>query len=863
MESREVDGESPAGRHSTPQIQTGAPRIGVPVQNIDMMRSGNGPSRHVSASFMEVTSPALSLHTGREKESLRGKPRERYSVKWMIGISATGIFISGFVFVIVLFPLLYPAWPSTSRSVGNLHQRAPSSVGISEGKFSRTNMVFMSKKSSKSLYHESGDARAQNYYRFMMNAVEKAMNTSVNPCHDFYQYACGTWGVHNPPPNAVARWTTFDDMTLKLWKLMEGKLRVLTNDSIPIPRSHDNNPTPSTPSLHNALTSVRVLVVDYYKSCENEELLSWRGVTPLIEVLNEMDQLYLAVSRKLQPIHAFQKVLEFVHHKLSIHVLFSWKVDADTTVRDAMAIELNVPNIDLIQQGTKLKGKERLINVYGQYAKTLLKMVGTFNNKSLDYEVNAILELLKIFLPMKGSSIVNKMTIKNLNELAPILDWQEYFNSAFNRVGTHITKDEYVLSQVHDYLYVLSKHILSEISTWGLERLYVYLRWQVAQFYSQFLHKPARDALLPLISEISNVNMSTIPHFRLRPCIKEVVERLPLAIGHLLLETIKEGLPKRTSINDNIKAVVEMANIIRMEYLSYIESFTWLKANAKRVLLEKLSNTNIKVGYPPIVDNPFELYEYFKNIKFTTNYFTNQMALLKFNQDNLMRLLRQPGLYSEWQVLSPVSVISFYVYRRNALLVPLGGIMHPVYNTNLPVYMTYATMGSLISHELGHAVDLVGHTRDIHGKVNGTLWDEVTVKTFLERVNCRVKQYSQAYYPIQSLLTVSEVMADDASVGTAFMAASHHFQHIKLPATIINSLAKLNLSSEQFFFLYYAQMFCSASSPGSLLLGTLKHYPPDWARVTATLASTPQFQTAFSCHKGTAMNPGTEDCHIW
>ncbi|XP_063877375.1 neprilysin-3-like isoform X2 [Scylla paramamosain] len=813
METDGIGEGGSAGQHSPRRSHVPLSGPGDTEENID----GEMP-HHESAFFQcEDSAPILSWPNNQNEVNPRGLLGKWHSMERWVGISAAGLC---FIIVFVTFPLVYSTWSSTP----------PSGVATIDY-----------------------DAQAQSYLTSMMNKVEKAMNTSVDPCHDFYQYACGKWGLNDPSANDVLRSTNFEQMKLLLWKAITLKLRV------------DANPLVSTESSHpiqNALHSVRSLAVDYYRSCQNEELLSSRGVTPLKDVLSQMDQLYLIVSQRLEPLHAFQKVLEFVHHKLHLHVLFRWKVEADISVRDAMVIELNVPNVHFIKQGTDLQGKEKLIRTYSQYVKTLLEMVGSFNS-SLDNEVNAILELFKIFRPMNGSLIGHKTTLENLNKLAPILDWQEYFNSVFNRVGIHITLDEHVFSEIQDYLSVLSKHILSEISTWGLERLYIYLRWEVAQYYSQSLHKTARDTLLPLIEELTSSNVAAYPNYRIHPCLLEVEKRLPLVFHHLVLETVSERLPEGISIKDNLKTVAGIADIIKKEFVRNIESFTWLNTNVKHVVQEKLINVNVKVGYPPVVDSPLELTEYFQDLTLTDNFFENQMELLKFNQDNLMRLLKQPHLYSDWHLITPMTVISFYAYRTNAILLPLGGLVHPVYHAYLPAYMAFASIGSLIGHELAHALDSMGHVRDFHGKVNRTLWDEATNKAFNTRVTCRVKQYIKDYYPIRHWMTTNEVLADDASVRTAFMAAASHFHPIKLPDIIMNSLATLNLSPEQFFFLYYAHMFCSSRVPKEFPLGKPKPHPPQSVRVTATLANTPQFKEVFGCDKGTKMNPKTVDCQIW
>src|SRR5271155_1881033 len=40
-----------------------------------------------------------------------------------------------------------------------------------------------------------------------------AMDTSVSPCTNFYQFACGTWRAQNPIPPDKSRWGRFDELT--------------------------------------------------------------------------------------------------------------------------------------------------------------------------------------------------------------------------------------------------------------------------------------------------------------------------------------------------------------------------------------------------------------------------------------------------------------------------------------------------------------------------------------------------------------------------------------------------------------------------------------------------------------------------
>src|SRR5207244_10080836 len=97
---------------------------------------------------------------------------------------------------------------------------------------------------------------------------------SVNPCDDFYQYACGGWMKANPIPPDKARWTrSFDTIHERNIALLRDILE----------RDAAGQPDPADPYAKKA--------GDFYATCMDEQKAETASLQTLKERLAAIDAL--------------------------------------------------------------------------------------------------------------------------------------------------------------------------------------------------------------------------------------------------------------------------------------------------------------------------------------------------------------------------------------------------------------------------------------------------------------------------------------------------------------------------------------------------------------------------------------------
>lgn len=60
---------------------------------------------------------------------------------------------------------------------------------------------------------------------FLAQTLVQSLNTSVDPCEDFYRFACGGWIAKHPVPPTKSHWNQFDVIAYELDRHLKGRCR--------------------------------------------------------------------------------------------------------------------------------------------------------------------------------------------------------------------------------------------------------------------------------------------------------------------------------------------------------------------------------------------------------------------------------------------------------------------------------------------------------------------------------------------------------------------------------------------------------------------------------------------------------------
>jgi putative endopeptidase len=641
-----------------------------------------------------------------------------------------------------------------------------------------------------------------------------AMDKSVNPCNDFYQYACGSWMKANPVPSDQSRWGRFNE-------LQERNITTL-KDIL------------ETSSAKSTRTPVEQKIGDYYAACLDEKGIEQKGTAPLkpyldqIAAIDSRDALAAALGRlhkvRVDGFFSVGAGPDFKNSKLVIAHVGEGGLslpDRDYYLNtDAKSVELRDKYVAHVTNMFKLLGYPE--DKAAASAKVVLRIETELAKPAMDRVARR--NPLNRYHPMSGEEFAR---------LTPSFRWEAYADTlgAPHTERINVTNPEFYRS--------LEKTLTST----SPEDMRTYLTWHLLRVAAPTLPRAFVQEDFAFFGQVLTGAKELKP--RWKRCVEAVDTDLPEALGQKYVEVAFGSQAKQ-------RMTVLIANITKALEKD-IKTIDWMTPDTKKRALEKLHAIWNKVGYPE------------KWISYATLDIKPGDALgnsLRSNAFEYSRRLSQIGKApdpTEWR-MSPPTVNAYYSPLENNINFPAGILQPPFFDVKMDDAVNYGGIGAVIGHEITHGFDDQGRRFDAEGNLKDW-WTPEDGKEYEKRAACIADQYSQyaavGDVKLNGKLTLGENVADNGGLRLAYMALQEALQG--KPQEKIDGF-----TPEQRLFLGFAQVWCqNITDEAARLRAQTDPHSPGRYRTNGTVSNMPEFWKAFGCREGQPMVRGANACRVW
>lgn len=410
-----------------------------------------------------------------------------------------------------------------------------------------------------------------------------------------------------------------------------------------------------------------------------------------------------------------------------------------------------------------------------------------------------------------------------------------------------------------DRVIVMTPKYLKELSlilaATDKEVLQSYFIWKIVQSYSSYVDADAVKPYKRFRNVLAGKDPDSAPE-RWRTCVGHVDNGLGWILSRFFVE--KAFSAEAKDFGDTI------ITDIKTEFTKKLKGADWMDDDTTKKAVEKVHNIVQKIGYPtksPDIMDPTTLRNYYKSVNVSGDAFFRNAALMnRFAVDLEWSALGKPVDRDQWGMTVP-TVNAYYNPPGNEIVFPAGIMQFPVFDVNVPAYMSYGAFGSVAGHELSHAFDSTGRHYDQNGNYTDW-WSESTIKAFKEKTECFVSQYANFTVPgpddkplhVNGRLTLGENIADAGGLSASFQAWKR--RAAEKPNKDLPGLD--HFTQDQLFFVTYSNWWCGKSRKDTAInrIYTDPH-APKWARILGTMANSKEFRESFQCK---AKEP---TCQLW
>ncbi|EIW85424.1 Metalloprotease [Coniophora puteana RWD-64-598 SS2] len=729
-------------------------------------------------------------------------------------------------------------------------------------------------------------------------SILSALDTTQDPCENFFEFANGNWIESHPIPgdkSGVSSFSQLSDQNLLV-------LRKILEDDKSLTDSYDDQ----------LLLKLRTL----YGSCMDETKLNYIGQEPLQNVVDTIRKLYSGSSTApgvddAKANQGLSNALAYVHSR-GVGGLFEFSIDGDVGVDpDKMTLWFNQPSLGLpakeyykeraiieVYQGVierlllTLDGSGNVAEEQAHPAQTVLQLGDNDHNwpsrpwppwdgdgndgdspqprpknpreraRQLSRDIvhfeakiaEASLDLDKLQQDPFGT--YNPMEIYRLKNTLQQINFPDYFATFTPRA--YPTR---VIVTYPPYASSLSD-ILDRTPDDVIEN---YLVVRAALEYAPDLGQSteAWQAVRTLQETLGGLKKGAVGE-RSDFCMNKVEESLGFGLGLFFVNETFGGNSKEKATNV-IEDVIET-------FKESLRKVQWMDKKSSQAAADKADALDVKVGYPVYPDtlNPRSILSYYSRVTIHIDtFFENMLSASESETYRMWQRLGKQRDHREWEMY-PSTVNAYYNPPANEIVFPAGILQPPFFSKNWPGYLSFGSFGAVAAHELTHAFDSAGRLYNQHGKLE-EWWTPETSAAYQVHQDCIVKQYSEyvvedgkgGYVHVNGNLTSGENIGDSGLINS-YRAWKAQYQDA-LTAGNEYLLPGLDYTREQLFFISWARTWAQNNRAADKVKRVRSDpHSPNKYRAEGTVSNIPEFAKAFKCSAKAKLNPPDEKrCMFW
>ena len=641
-----------------------------------------------------------------------------------------------------------------------------------------------------------------------------AMDTSVRPQDDFYNYVNGSWMKTAKIPSDKTSWGTYymlDDIT-------EANCLSILDDLV-------NKEYPEGSEGQKIQT--------LYKQYIDWDTRNKQGIAPI--------EGQLAKINAIASLTDLQKYLEEAT-LLGNNPICSWGAYAD--MKDSNTNVAYLSNFS-IGMGSDYYQKESQSNTealqkYESFVAQVFKAIGEQNpEEKAKKQVAFEKSLAKLMLTVEESRDPNlsyhPMSVEELGALVKNINLPQLLKNVgmgenkviISELRLYKDYDKFInannLSLLKDYLkYML---VLGNINNLNQE-----LDNLSFEFYDKYLRGQQEQRAIQ------------------KRAFSLIDNSLGEAFGKLYVEKF---FPKESK-----ELMLTLISYLRKSFAEHIKNLSWMSEETKQKALTKLEKLNVKVGYPDKWEDYSKLV-----IDPKASLSENLQHLSQWYYQKSLDEVGKPVDKTKWG-MTPQTVNAYYSPLYNEIVFPAAMLQAPMFNPEADPAVNFGAIGGIIGHEITHGFDDSGAQFDADGNLQDW-WSPADRDNFEKATQALAKQYDQ-YEPVKGVFvngtfTNGENIADLGGANIAFDALQMYLKDH-------GDVEKISgFTQNERFFIAWATVWRSLTTDQNLS-NQVKTDPhsPDYLRAFAPLTNVDAWYQTFNVKKGDKLYRKPEDrIKIW